>query len=113
MPDTAPNGLPFPLDTDPVADGAQALRNLVFQLCGIKTGRVDVDPGVGTADVVFDNPFPAGSVVNVQCTLTNSSAPNRWLVTNNASATGFTVVVQNINQQPGGGIVAWIASVAP
>lgn len=46
MPSTTSGGLPIPLDADPIADGALALRNLA--------GKLDA-PGVGWSNVTFAN----------------------------------------------------------
>ena len=104
-------GLPYPIGTDPVSDGDDAIKNLANRLDGSSGALASAPYGMaaGTVSVVFSNvpnssaavTFPAGRFSQPPNVLT--AGQNSFFVTaaGSITATGFTMNVrhaQNTNQ---------------
>jgi hypothetical protein len=106
MPANTPKGYPYPLGTDPVADGDDAIKNLaqkvdtaigVFATGSVNVQTAGTNPSNGSIAVVF--PVGRFSVVpriylqqtnNFPAAATDFSSP----FANNITAAGFTVNVR-------------------
>lgn len=119
-----PFGWPVPLDSDPLADGAAAIRNLAG---AISTDLAGDKPWVfalnttwtfdsnGSVDVSFNNTTPHGwewASVAVTCFQRNNTFPTvpALMVVGNVTTTGCTVHrarVDSGDAMPGGGSVTF------
>lgn len=96
MPSTATNGLVTPLDTDPVADGAKAIRDLA---AGIQSGSFVADiitqGTVVAVPITFPVAYPSGSTPNVILTVGTTAPQSRMVGVTGITNTGFTAQVVN------------------
>lgn len=106
---TTTNGYPYPEDTDPVAQGAQAIKSLATltdtNLRISAAGTVSVNTA-GVATAVASVVFPAGRFKNTPQVVT-STASTQWLsCPTGASTAGFTFNVRMYKDTNGAGALA-------
>lgn len=104
MPASTPGGLPYPLDSDPLADIALSIRNLVDALtanylgASVRVGQVGcVVPGAGqngTGTVTFTPPLQGTGAINVQLTSRNF---NYSISCSAISANSMTVSARHVD----------------
>lgn len=92
-------GIPIPLDTDPFADGALALRNAMNNLDGrFKFGTVVVPvtaASSGTQAVVFPNAFTGAGTPVIVC---SAHGVQPWVANPSVAANaGFTANVRHVD----------------
>lgn len=110
MPSNTANGLRIPLDTDPLADAAKAMRDLAN---GIQSGQVTVDivtqnVVVGPVNIVFPVPYPAGTQPVVTVTCNTTGAGTRHATVGGITNTGFGLYA--VNQASSADVIVnWIA----
>jgi len=103
---TTPGGLPYPEPTDPIAQGADAIKNLATAIDNrIQTGTLTVStsgspitfsPAFATVPVVIANPAAAIGFP-------------RYVAASAVTTTGATLVVWNNSGTPVSGAVSWVA----
>jgi hypothetical protein len=95
--------IPTPLDTDPVADGAETIRDIVSRLetllpRSFRTGPhavAAVDTSYAVA-VVFPDAYPVGTVPVVQVTA-EVGAPTAIVTVSGITHTGFTLNYRRVS----------------
>lgn len=110
MPGTTDIGAPYPLDSDPAADGAATIQALAEWLSdtlkGFQAGQVAVVVGASTApasvDVVFDEPYASQPVVVVS---QSAGSPHFYAAWASAiTTTGFTMNAEKTGTSGGASI---------
>lgn len=99
---TAQLAIPIPLDADPVADGALAIRNAMNDLdARIKSGSSSVvvtASASGSLAVTFATAFSAGTPKIIACQADTANPSAVWHVAvANKTNTGFTINVRHID----------------
>ena len=101
-----PNGLPYPEDSDPVAEGAQAIEALARAL-RIAAGNAYVNPGPSSQSVAVT--FPAGLFTGVNAPVLAVTAASTFISAGAATATVNGVTLSAV-YRTGQGVVANIPS---
>jgi hypothetical protein len=111
-------GLPYPEPTDPIADGAAAIRALAEAIDATRqTGSVvasGVSPNTGAYTVTFPKPYSAAP--NIAVSILGGGPGTEWsVIVITRSATGFTGQVFRGGVPPNSGTatVMWIAQGVP
>jgi hypothetical protein len=99
MPANTSTGYPYPLGTDPVANGDDAIKALAEKVPMFQSG-ISTCPTlvVGTSsswDVTFPVPFPVGSVPNVVATMQVSSMSGRQWAVQTVTNTKVTLLARS------------------
>lgn len=117
MPATTPNNLPYPLGTDRVMDGDDAIKALALALryCTVSaTVNLSTTPTAGVAVT-----FPAGlfSAAPVVLSILSGTGSTTWVGgVNGVTATGCNLFGRNITGSAGSGtapIVGFAVQMAP
>ena len=113
---TTSNGLRYPEPTDPVAQGAVAIRNLAEDVNGkypiIQTGKTNVamTAGGGSITVTFPKPFTAPPVLALTCNAITGNVAVTASVTA-LTVTSFTCILRQDGGASfaGNGFLYWTA----
>lgn len=110
-------GYRFPLSSEPVRDGAQAIENLAWDVANHFPNQVSIQAGIsgGVADAngAIDVPFPRAFSGNPSVTVTVRDAAIIAILHGPLQRPqGFTVLFKNLNgtNRPGAIEFSWIAA---
>lgn len=115
MPAQNTRGIPYMIDTDPMADVAEHIEGVASHVSAIRAGsnNVTVTASVtGTATVTFATPFPVGTVPVV---VASAAFSDYVVAVQDVTRTNFKLQVRDVNNTARSIAVGclWVAVLAP